>query len=482
MAGPTQRIPQRRTRKGGLPWSERMPLVALLTLVVAAFLLGGGARGDITSLVILRPLAVACLGYGLYGLTREKWRTHRGPLVMTGLIALLIAIHLVPLPPPLWNSLPGRGIVIHGDTIAGLEGVWRPISLVPHRGWNSLWAMTVPAAALVLLARTGEEERWLVLRVIVALALASALLGLLQTVSGNNPLLYPYRVTNGNSPVGLLANKNHQAAMLCAVLPLLALVAVRAEGAARTTVRFVCAGMAALVVLVLLATGSRGGLAFLVVAAIGTAAIYWRAGLLGAPGPGTRRWLVPALGVGGLVAIIIVSLIFARAGALERVAGADSTEESRLAVWQVTAGVLPDYLPLGSGIGSFVEVFAMNEPAEMLSLNYWNHAHNDVLEWLLEGGIPAAILIVAAVVLWFRATRAVWRRLPFGEPAVMLGATGSLIAFILGLWSLVDYPLRVPSLAVLFVIAAVWLNRVQTLGGDRQTNKPSSSRAIVAGD
>lgn len=482
MARQIHRRPQRRTHKSGAPWHERLPLAALLSLVVAAFLLGGGSRGDVTSLVILRPLAIVCLGYGLYGLSRDQWAAQRGPLTMVLLVALLIAVHLLPLPPFLWSSLSGRGIVLRGDAVAGLEGVWRPISLVPYRGWNSLWSMAVPAAALVLAARAGAKDHWLLVRLILALALVSALLGLLQAVSGYNPVLYPYRVTNGGAPVGLFANKNHQAALLCATLPLLALVAARADGAARTTVRFACAGVAVLVVLLLLATGSRGGLVFLFVSAFGTGLIYWKAGLLALSGQSKRRWIIPLVGAAALIAIVAVAFLFARAGAIERMTGAEAAEELRPAVWRVTAEALPAYLPFGSGIGSFVEVFAMNEPAEMLSLSYWNHAHNDVLEWTLEGGIPAAILIVAAIVMWLRATRATWRRLPLRAPHHLLAATGSLVVFILGVWSLVDYPLRVPSLAVLFVIAAAWLNGTQTLGGDRQTSGQARPRPEFAGE
>src|SRR3546814_5574480 len=50
---------------------------ALFFLVGAAFLLGGGARSDVTSLLLLRPLAVLVLAIGLLALTPTASRRFR---------------------------------------------------------------------------------------------------------------------------------------------------------------------------------------------------------------------------------------------------------------------------------------------------------------------------------------------------------------------------------------------------------------------
>ncbi|MCR5858291.1 hypothetical protein [Mesorhizobium sp. J428] len=73
---------------------------------------------------------------------------------------------------------------------------------------------------------------------------------------------------------------------------------------------------------------------------------------------------------------------------------------------------------------------------------YINHAHNDFLEIILEGGLAAAALLVAyAVALsirWIYVGRAALQRL------VILS-----IAFI-ALHSMVDYPLRTMAVAITF--------------------------------
>ena len=46
------------------------------------------------------------------------------------------------------------------------------------------------------------------------------------------------------------------------------------------------------------------------------------------------------------------------------------------------------YMPFGSGVGTFVSVYPGFEPAhDAISNVYANHAHNDLLEVWLEGGV-----------------------------------------------------------------------------------------------
>ena len=438
---------------------ENVPLLILGLLLLATFVMGGGARGDIISLVVLRPLAILCLAIGLLGLRREHWRKYRLPLSLLASVWALIALHLVPLPPAVWSILPGRALVLEIDELAGLEGVWRPLTLVPYRGWNAFWAMAVPAAVMVLAVQLRPEQHLVLLRGILAIALCSAALGVLQVVSGYHPLLFPYRISNFDSPVGLFSNRNHQAALLCTILPMLALVAAQAKGTSRKAIQALTAGLATIVVLLILAVGSRAGLGFMVLGAASAWPILRGSGGGSAHRTRKRTWVAPAaIGAAGLLVVIALAVIFSRANAIERIASADGVEEYRFEVWRVAWDALPGFQPVGSGIGSFVEVFKMVEPPQMLGLNYWNHAHNDWLEWTLEGGVPALVLLVIAVLGWARQALGIRQQLQARRFETLLGAVGAVIILILGLWSLVDYPLRVPSLACLCVIAAVWMS------------------------
>ena len=229
------------------------------------FLLGGSSRGDMPSLLVLRPLSLLVLGGLVITMTQaqlDRWR------VLLGLMAaaiMLSVIHLIPLPPALWQAMPGRDVIEAVDQAAGLQGLWRPLSISPEHTRNALFALAVPASVLLWMTRFDLRQRLrVVLVAILGIALASALLGLLQISTGSESSpLYFYRVSNAGSPIGLFANRNHQAVFLACILPMLAAYAsIRGRGGDETA-RFrvlIAAGGAAFIVLFLLLLGSRAGI------------------------------------------------------------------------------------------------------------------------------------------------------------------------------------------------------------------------------
>src|SRR3546814_1346825 len=72
--------------------------------LMAVFLMGGGARADIQSLIILRPLAAICMGIAVWGLRREQIAAVRAPLLLAAMVPLIMILQLVPLPPAIWRS------------------------------------------------------------------------------------------------------------------------------------------------------------------------------------------------------------------------------------------------------------------------------------------------------------------------------------------------------------------------------------------
>lgn len=437
-----------------------VPFITLLVLMASVFLMGGGSRDDITSLIFLRPIAVICLGIGLFTLTKKQWREFRLPLSFMAAIIGLIVLHLIPLPPFVWQALPGRELAIAAGEAAGGLQPWRELSLVPYRGWNALYAMLVPAAAMVLAVQMDREDHRKLVYFVIGTALASALWGMVQAIGGFSRSLYFYDVTNSSSPTGFFANRNHMAALQVCILPLLALLATRAKGQQMRLVQTACVAIAVLAIMMAAATGSRAGIALSIVSLAGCW-LVWRA----KPArPETRRrrdkrqpWVPYAFGAFGVAMLGGFALLLTQSQSFTRLSGSSPVEEFRFTVWETMIDFLPQYLPFGSGIGSFVEIFQVHEPSEMLGTSYWNHAHNDWLEWALEGGIPAIALMAAALFAYAKSAVALIARSHTGRLEVQLGVAGAIILFVLGLWSAVDYPLRVPALACLAALASVWM-------------------------
>lgn len=451
------------------------PHNVLIAYVALVFLLGGGARDDILSLVVLRPLAVAVLGYALLVADPGRMRANRGLLLLGGAWTALVVLHLVPLPPSIWQALPGRELAAEIDRAAGLGAQWRPLSLVPHRTLNALFALMVPMAALVLAVNCSRKELRQGVPVLVALALLGALLSLLQVIGGPGNAFYLYRITNSDSAVGLFANRNHNAVFLALAIAMLGALHVLREPPKELRAHWglLLGGSALALVPFLVITQSRAGLALGLVA---LAAWYWlqrgagRSQTRAAPG---RPAVNPRILAGGIAAAALagVTWAFTAGNALERLTrGGAADDELRLRIWPASLELAAQHFPVGSGIGTFVEVFEVAEPASTLGTSYINHAHNDWLELALTGGVPA-LALVAAGALWlalkgFRGFRGA------GPVDAVLRRLGLASLAILSLASLYDYPLRTPSLAVVFILALVWI------AGSEPVTSPEASPAM----
>lgn len=435
----------------------------LAVWLAAIFALGGGSRDDVLSLVLLRPLAGVMLVAGSWGLARDQIAAHRVIVVFAAAIGMLALLHLVPLPPFAWKSLPGRAIVAQIDDVVGLGRQWRPLALSPSGAWNAAFSLLVPFSVVALgLRQTSAVHEGLVSPLLAFIGM-SALLGLVQVLGPDNGPLYLYKITNGGDPVGLFSNRNHHAALLACSLPLTAVFAAARGRGDLEDERSRLLGALAIVLLVLpvlLATGSRAGLLLGAVGLVSMPFIYGVGASEASAGSGHAnssrlRWI---RWVGfGLIVIGLMAL-FADNQSLARFGNTGSNGEQRFLGWPVVLKMIGSYFPFGSGFGSFDPVFRIHEPIEMVRRNYFNHAHNDWLEVALTGGLPAMALAFAATVAW---TFSMVRLIRFGDRRTgrcRLGLAGGVIILILASASVVDYPLRTPSLAALFAIAALWLS------------------------
>jgi O-antigen ligase len=92
----------------------------------------------------------------------------------------------------------------------------------------------------------------------------------------------------------------------------------------------------------------------------------------------------------------------------------------------------------------------------LLKPTYFNHAHNDFLEIVLDGGVAGLLLLLLAFVWWIvAAVGAVRAPLPSALP----GRTGAAILLVVMIASIFDYPARTPLMMAIIVIAATWLAR-----------------------
>jgi hypothetical protein len=439
----------------GTGW-EKIRFFVLLAFLGVCLIGGGAARGDVESLLYLRPAAVLCLLVLVLSPGEWEFRRFRTPLILLGLLAATIAIQLVPLPPGLWASLPGFSRYTEAAAAAGLAETWHPISLAPDLTLNSLLALLPCLVVLVAFARLREDQRQTLLPVLVGFVAADALLSVAQFAGGPDSPAYLYKITNSEAPVGFFSNRNHNAVLLAMALPMLAVwIATHSPSRQYQRARaWVAPVFGLFLIALILATGSRGGM---VAGAVGLLAAFWLAPSFTAGWD--RHWRIAFRVATVVIPLLLIALtIYAdRATSIFRMTDtAQLGGELRLEALPVLTDMLRTFSPQGIGYGAFDPVFRGFEPDSLLSLDYFNHAHNDLIELALTGGVTALLVLLLFVIWWgWRVTRIVsGDRRRTSDRLTRLGAV--IILILLGA-SLVDYPLRTPLLAVVFTIACCWL-------------------------
>ncbi len=433
--------------------SDIARFTALCMLVVSVFLLGGGSRADILSLVVLRPLAFLFAAYALIVIEPAQLRAVRRPAILLLALALLAAIQSIPLPPQLWEQLPGRALLARIAEDLGENAGYRPLSLAPARTMNTLLSLGVPLAAVLLVAAQRDAGRRRLPLVLAVAAAASALVAVAQLGGLAGDSLYLYRVTNSGLPVGLFANRNHQALLMAVMLVLFAETYRRATkaGKVRSLISMGLLLIGVLALVLILVSGSRAGLLCGGIGAVAATSIVWR-GASRATGAAPNRyctWAIAATAIGA-GALVAATFFLSRAESINRALTFDALEDYRAQRFSLLMQMLHDHWAAGIGFGAFEGVFHRYETVDALTPFIFNQAHNDWLQFPMEGGVLGTLILLAALALF--AAKAI--------PALgnaLRGRIGGdfalvVVVILIAVASVFDYPLRTP---IFMLVAAV---------------------------
>jgi hypothetical protein len=172
----------------------------------------------------------------------------------------------------------------------------------------------------------------------------------------------------------------------------------------------------------------------------------------------------------------------------------DPFEGARLPFARNTVEAALAYMPFGSGLGTFVPVYAMFEkPEDTMAYIYANHAHNDVLElWLNTGVVGLALVGMFVVWLALRSVE-IWRSPPpegANELDWTLVRAANIAVALLVAHSFVDYPLRTGAMMAVMAFACALLieppvgaqprARQQLSATSRKTRRPDIPKLAPA--
>ncbi|MDY7097221.1 MAG: O-antigen ligase family protein [Pseudomonadota bacterium] len=406
-------------------------------LVIAVLFGGGGARYGLANLVVqLAALGALALNPRSFA---QFWS--RAPWPVRVLVILTIALPLlqsIPLPPSVWANLPGREMLTLSLEAVGRDA-WLTMSVDPRRTLLAASALITPLAVLCV-GWSLSHKRLLDLGwLFVAIGLALFALGSIQVVSqGAIGVVFQEREP-GSLLLATFANRNSTGVFLVGVLAFALVLPSPRPHPMLLPARL---SVAAVLILGIILTQSRTALVLTIIPCLlGAIRLFlWnrnnRAREQGKASL-SRQSLFTVGGVVIVGALIAGALVMSPGRVGQTLDRFDSLEDGREFIWEDATYSIARFWPLGAGMGTFDDVFQIDESLENLTKRRAGRAHNDYLEVAIEAGAPGLALVAgwALLLLWlsWRARHSRFRTVAWAGAAFLLAIMGQCVT---------DYPLR----------------------------------------
>lgn len=416
---------------------------------------------------LLAVLWLFALVRGRVALT-PVFRFARVPLLLLALWIAYVGMQIVPLPISWLASISPEAARAHAAAVfPGPAPAYATISVDPHvtaEGWLKSLAYALVFALVLLLARKRSRVKQLALALVLG-GLCQATYGSLMTLSGAEYGFFYRKDSYLGVATGTFVNRNHLAGYLemCLAVGIGMLIATLEEARGmgwRQRLRdvaqlFVSAkirlrlSLAVMVIALVLTHSRMGNMAFfgsmLVASAAGFALSRYA----------TRPAMILLASL-MLIDLAIVGTWFGVEKVVDRIGHTTMAAELRDEVYSYAAEQWKDHLFVGSGLGTFYAVFPRYRGGDVAA--YYDHAHNDYLQFGAETGVVGITLLGllvasslgAALLAQYRRRDPLMRGLGF---AGVMGITAILIH------SATDFNLQIPANAMTFMIllALAWI-------------------------
>tara|TARA_B110000858_G_scaffold112419_2_gene128583 strand:- start:276 stop:1682 length:1407 start_codon:yes stop_codon:yes gene_type:complete len=396
--------------------------------------------------------------------TLSALRPYRIPLVLLGLVASWASIQTVSLPQELLGFLTPNNLALASSTGTNSSTISLDPSETVRLALYS-WALLSFFACTVLLVNSRDRLRTL-FWVIVAGGVFQALYGSFMTLSGLEYGFFHEKYAYLGRATGTFINRNHLAGYLemCLAIGIGLLVATLRQASSlswrermRHTLDTLLGSKLRL----------RIFLAFMVIALVltrsrmGNAAFFISLPLCGVLMMILQRKLhkgaIILFASMMLVDFFIVGQWFGFDELADRVQNSSTTTETRDEVVRDSLVMLQDYPLTGTGLGSFYSSYPAYKGDDISG--YYDHAHNDLLEFATTLGlIGYAPLILLVLLSLAKAIKSLYQRRDQLARGVAFAATMGITSLLIH--SAVDFNLQIPANSLIFVllIALAWIS------------------------
>ncbi len=178
-----------------------------------------------------------------------------------------------------------------------------------------------------------------------------------------------------------------------------------------------------------------------------------------------------SMGMAGLVGIAVVAFgaiiaTFSMSGEqiTSRIINSELTDAGRKAVYPRLVEAIKDYPLLGTGYGSFEDMFPLYRDESISAFGRWDKAHSTYLEVMMELGLPAALILFIAIgsMIYLCLRGAMTRHRDRYIPLIAFAAS-----VLVALHALVDFSLQIPGLTITYA-AILGLGVAQSWSSQRR--------------
>jgi putative inorganic carbon (HCO3(-)) transporter len=390
-------------------------------------------------------------------------------LILLGMWLLWVMLQLLPIPVSWLDLIAPHSYELaqQAAEITGLAFNTANITVDSQRSFYKLmFSVTLVTFFMlsIVLLNSRRRVKWLLWLIVVS-ALFQSVFGSLMTLSGIEHHLFGAKQHYRGFATGTFINRNHLAGYLEMSLALgIGLLLSQLKNTSQSSWRQLLRNwvavlldkkmllrvMLAIMVIGLVLTRSRmGNTAFF--SSLLLSSLLWVA----FSGQGLKRNTIILFVSLILVDLFIVGQWFGIEKVIDRLEKSSAESETRDEVFESVLVAIPDYGFAGSGLGTFRIVFPAYKNIKISKSTHY--AHNDYLQFALEGGIGAAFLSAVVLMALLIALRAIRNRRDPLYRGLGFASLMGIIAILIH--STVDFNLQIPANAMMFMLllALAWV-------------------------
>jgi len=411
---------------------------ALGAILFSALLIGGATSAGLLTDTLVEGAVFAVLLL----MAARPLRLDRSVVAALVFFSFVVLVQFLPVPSGLIGWMRPLSRAVQGVVDGPFPG-WQFVSMDIGRSLTSAIFFFAALGYFVALGRLSERD----LRSILPFAMAGTACNLLAaviqysaasvvTISG----VLPYTMH-----AGFFANENHFSALVYMMIPFIVMVGLERKR------YFGLMIMVALILIVQFAVGSRAG----VILALAVTALS----ILIVTGRDSKEIVT------GLLLVAISAALFFHYDD-DFFLPDENPDFGRLVFAKTTLDGIFHSAAIGYGFGTFEYAYQAFEEAGDVFREYVNHAHDDYLEVIFDGGICALVAILCYFVMLIGRVRRAW------ETAI--GRAALLAIGVVLIHSLVDYPLRTIGLSLLFAYLNALVFRIKDHASSTGGAKPAA--------